>query len=66
MVRRWPAPVPVLIFMIAGGLAASERGASAQAARAVDDSSFVAKVYRVLHAAQCERCPSDKGVGSET
>jgi len=32
----------------------------------VDESFFAAKVYPVLHAAQCERCHTDNGVGSET
>jgi hypothetical protein len=32
----------------------------------VDESFFAANVFPVLHAAQCERCHSDNGVGSET
>lgn len=32
----------------------------------VDESFFTAKLYPVLHAAQCVRCHSDNGVASET
>src|SRR5687768_1628021 len=32
----------------------------------VDEAYFAAKVYPVLHAAQCERCHTDNGVASET
>jgi hypothetical protein len=39
--------------------------ASAQAVD-VDEAYFAAKVYPVLHAAQCERCHTDNGVASET
>jgi hypothetical protein len=66
MVRRWPAPALVTAFVISALLTAFEPGAAAQAARAVDESYFVEKVYPVLHTVQCERCHSDNGVGSET
>jgi hypothetical protein len=66
MVRRWPAPVLFSAFMIVAAATAFQPGASAQAARAVDESFFVERVYPALHAVQCERCHSDNGVASDT
>jgi cytochrome c553 len=63
-----------LLSSTAAGLAAvlvavslcAAPAAFGQSPRSVAESFFAAKVYPMLHAAQCERCHSDNGVGSET
>src|SRR3954469_16946064 len=64
--RRWPGGVIWPAVFIAAAPAAAPSLASAQEARAADESFFVETLHPMLHALQCERCHSDNGVASET
>jgi hypothetical protein len=66
MGRRWPAGLLLLAYIAAAVPVVSAADTPSQAARTVDESFFVERVYPALYAAQCERCHSDDGVASET
>src|SRR4051794_30987660 len=55
-----------IALAIAAVVATMSAIVSAQAPAAIDESFFSDKLYPLLHAAQCVRCHSDNGVGSET
>lgn len=52
--------------MLAAFLIAAAPAVLGQAADAPDEAYFVERVYPMLHNAQCVRCHTDNGVGSET
>jgi hypothetical protein len=72
MAGRWPGwkhlpPLLILSAAAAAGFPPVASGeAPAPAADRVTESFFAERLYPVLHAAQCERCHSDNGVGSES
>src|SRR4051794_19216960 len=56
---RWLEWVLLPAFAIAAAHAAFTPAASAQAARAADESFFVEQLHPVLYAVQCEQCHND-------
>src|SRR3954451_14515907 len=66
MRSRWLGRVVLPVVLIVAAPAAFPSAASAQPARAADESFYANQLHPLLHVAQCEQCHNDNGVASET